>query len=134
VRPDASGAVGDGVPGDAAGNDDGLAAFEDAQGEDARGQVEPDPRQRVELRRPGRQGRGSDVRRNRERLCAMPADAVERHDGVLVLGEGLGEPVGEAVGEDLHRVAVDRGQDQREDGLATGPGGAEGRANARSWP
>ena len=43
----------------------------------------------------------------------MPAGAVEHHDGVLVLGEGLDE----AVEEDLHGVGVDRGQDQREGGV-----------------
>ncbi len=45
----------------------------------------------------------------------------EDHDGVLTLGQGCGE----AVEEDLHRVGIDRGQDQREGGLAAGPGGAK---------
>jgi hypothetical protein len=41
--------------------------------------------------------------------------------GMFVVGEGLGE----AVDGDLHPVGVDRGQDQREGGLAARAGGAE---------
>ncbi len=51
----------------------------------------------------------------------MPSGAVEHHDGVLVMGQGLGE----AVEEDPRRVGVDPGRDQREGGLAAGPGGTE---------
>ncbi|MFO7857256.1 MAG: hypothetical protein R6V44_18945, partial [Paracoccaceae bacterium] len=61
------------------------------------------------------------VRRDPEGLGAVPARAVEDHDGVLVLGDG----VGEGVEEDLHGLRPDLGQDEAEGGLAVGAGGTE---------
>ena len=84
-------------------------------------QVEPDPLDRVQLRRVGRQRHERDAGRDRECSRAVPAGPALNHDGLLVRGERFGE----AIQEELHRRRADLGQDQGEGGLAVGTGGAE---------
>src|SRR6056297_990496 len=54
-------------------------------------------------------------------LDAVPARAVEDHDGVLVFGDRFGE----GVEEGLHGLRADLGQDEAEGAPAVGAGGAE---------
>ncbi|MFO7856484.1 MAG: hypothetical protein R6V44_14960 [Paracoccaceae bacterium] len=92
---DAFGIVGEGVPGVAAGVDDGVEVGEDAQAEEALAQPELDALHEVELRRTGRRPDERDVRRDAQGLGAVPARAVEDHDGVLVLADRPGDGVEE---------------------------------------
>ena len=74
---DAVGVVCEGVPGVAAGIDDGVEVREDAQAQEALAEPEPDALHRIELWRVGRQRDERDVRRDPEGFRAMPAGAVE---------------------------------------------------------
>ncbi len=90
----------------AAGVDDGVEVREYAEAEEAFAQPEPDALHEVELRRTGRERDEGDVRRDAQGLGAVPAGAVEHHDGVLVLRDRPGE----GVEEGLHRLSADLGQ------------------------
>ena len=98
------------VPGCAASLDDGLGIVEDAQGEEALAEVEPDPFDGVEFGTVGGQGQEREIVGDGERPFVVPAGAVEHQDGVDVVGQGCGE-VGE---KQVHDLGVDAGQDEGE--------------------
>ncbi len=97
-------------PSVAAGLDDGVGVVEQAVGEVALAQVEPDALDRVELGTVGRQRRQGDVVRHLERPLVVPSGAVEGDDGVGVPGQDLGE----LPEEDVHGPGRDLGQDEGE--------------------
>ncbi len=85
----------EGIPGLAAGLDDGFGVVEDAEREEALSEIEPDPLDRVEFRTVGWQRHQREVVRNSERALVVPTGAVEDHGGVDVVwpdrsGRGTG--------------------------------------------
>lgn len=92
------------------GIDDGGIAVEHPVREVPLAQVEPDPFDRVQFRRIGRQTQQGYVGRDDQVVAGVPAGAVEYHDGVLVLGKRGREASQELV----HRRGRDGGQHQAE--------------------
>ncbi|MEF2554540.1 hypothetical protein VQ042_25145, partial [Aurantimonas sp. A2-1-M11] len=92
-----------------------MPVAEDAEAEGGLAQIEPEPLDRVELGTVGRKRDEGDVRRYVEGLFAVPSGAVENHDGMDVVRNGVGE-LGEV---EVHHRLVGIGQDQGE-GLAGG--------------
>lgn len=79
----------------AAGVDDGFGIVEDAEGEVALAQVEPDALDRIELGTVRGQPDEGEVRGQGAGGQVVPAGAVEDDDGVDAVGQGLGEGVEE---------------------------------------
>ena len=100
----------EGIPGLAAGLDNGFGVVEDAEREEALSEIEPDPLDRVEFRTVGWQGRQGEVVRDLKRAAVVPAGAVEHHEGVCVVWPGGGE-AGE---EQVHDLGVEGGQHEGE--------------------
>jgi hypothetical protein len=92
---DAAGFGDERVAGLAAGIEDSVVVWKDAQREEAFAQVEPDAVDRVEFGRIGRQRHEADGAGHPQRLGAVPAGLVDNEHGVDV-GR---EPVSRAVAE-----------------------------------
>jgi hypothetical protein len=113
---DAAGFGEEAVPGVATGVDNLGGVVEDAVGELVILEVEPEPLDRVELGRIGRQEYWGDVGRHDQFTGDMPACPVHQHDGVCAGSDGLGQ-FGE---EEVHRGGVEPGHHQRHTGVARG--------------
>ena len=88
---EAAGFGGEGIPGVAAGIDDGFLVVEDPKGKEALAQKQPDTLGGIEFGAVGRQRREADVVRDGELLEAVPTGLIEGHDGTDVRGPGARE-------------------------------------------
>lgn len=110
------------TPGSADGIDDGDVSLVHPVRQMSLTQIEPDPLDRVELRRVGRQAEQRHIGRHHEVVAGVPPGAVEGHDDVLVFGQRRREAPQELVhdrggdgGQYQTEVAAGRGFDRGED-------------------
>ena len=110
-----------GVPGRAAGVEDVVVARPEAMREEALAQVQPHSFDRVQLGRIGGQEDRRQVGRDIEFAGDVPAGAVHEDHGMRVRCHGLAE----LVEHRLHGGGADRGEDERDAGIALRTDGAE---------
>src|SRR3972149_6314487 len=79
-----------GVPGNAGGVDDGIVVIEQTVREEALLEIEPQPLDRIELGRVGRQLQQRDVAGYLKIVGDVPSGLIGEHGHVLVVGDGLG--------------------------------------------
>lgn len=111
---DAAGFGDKAVPGIAASIDDLGGVVEDAVRELVILEIEPEPLDRVEFGRVGRQEDRGDVLRHDEIAGDVPAGLVHQYDSVRAGGDSAGE-FGE---KEAHRFGVEPGHHQRRAGVA----------------
>ena len=98
------------APGLADGVKDGVVIIKHPVRQMALAQVEPDPFDRVQLRRVGWQAKQRQIGWDGKIVAGVPSSTVKHHHGVLVLSQGEREPPQECV----HRHGGDGGQHQAE--------------------
>src|SRR3954467_2571538 len=112
---------GERIPGAAEDIDDGIVGVEQAVAQVPLPQEQPEPLDRVEVRRIRRQPDERDIARDHEPLGLVPASAVEHQDAMFALGQRRRELAEEGV----HRPGPDRRRDEGEAVAGRRPDGAE---------
>ena len=100
----------DGIPGIAAGLDDGLLVRPDPEREEPFPEEQPDAFDRVAFWRIGRLVDEGNIVGHGQGFGVVPSGSVQHHDGVFVFGQGLGE----FVEKYIHGGGRHGGQDEGE--------------------